>query len=63
MIVSSLTLGTWLPIGPTHGSRMFIRSLCLQLPSTVLSLLMVCVYHAAKQKNLVKHGGDWKYSS
>ena len=34
-----------------------------QLPSTVLSLLMVCVYHAAKQKNLVKHGGDWKYSS
>ena len=35
----------------------------LQLPSTLPILLMVCVYHAAKQKNLVKHGGDWKYSS
>ena len=29
--------GTWLPIG--QQSRMFIRSFCLQLPSTVLSLL------------------------
>ena len=35
------------------SSHVFIRSLCLQLPSTVLSLLMVCVYHAAKQKNLL----------
>jgi hypothetical protein len=84
MIVSSLTLGTFLmhrirnvlanrvlkkPLGDHstwllsgRQSRIFTRSLCLQLPSTDSSLLMVCVYHAAKQKNLVKHGGDWKYS-
>ena len=53
--------GTWLPIRP--AVTYVLRFLGLQLPNTLLNRLMVCVYHAAKQKNLVKHGGDWKYSS